>query len=84
MSLTDLLAQQIDPQVRGEIEMLWTKKMATSELGYGPRLAAIDEFVFQHDKKNPLPELGPPSDSLIKRYDQVLKRAVIGGVLHDG
>jgi predicted nucleotidyltransferase len=79
MCLSELLAQsRIDPRMRDEIDCLLAKKRVTSELGYGPRLPATDQFIFRCDTNDPLPPTSPHSDKLIEQYDSVLRRAILG------
>lgn len=77
MCLTDLLAvSDISQQMANEIKTLLAKKLITSELGYGPRLPATDEFIFRYDTNELLPSTTPHTEILIKQYDRLLRRAV--------
>lgn len=82
MCLADLLDEQpLDRGVRDEVAFLWDKKLITSELGYGPRLPAIDKFIFKYDTTDTLSRTDPISNELIRQYDDVLQRAVITRII---
>jgi predicted nucleotidyltransferase len=83
MALPDLLAGGVAPAtVMREIEPLLAAKLASHEVGEGPRIAALDAFAEEMmvwTLSSGALRPSRPSEELIRETDALFRRAVFGG-----
>ena len=80
MNLQELMAGLTDETVpKGEIEALVQAKASTREMGSGPRLPAIEEYIARHIASAERPDTARPDADLANDAQEVFLRIVNSG-----
>jgi len=83
MSLVDLMnnlvvSSQYNEELYEEILKLIALKKTTPELGWGLRIPAIDDFIFEHQDVEFEKPMKAHTEELVKKYDKLLYNIILG------